>query len=159
MLSEQILGSLEEERFQGKEVDYVDIEWHEAFKKLHKKTTHKGMEIGIRLGDGVLTRGLMQNDVLYETDSSVVAVNIPACESILITVDEHHPKMLMKVCYEIGNKHAALFWGERNDQLITPYNGPTLAMLQKLHGVTAEVKEIKLDFNKRISAVVHSHTH
>ena len=42
----------------GKTVEYVDIEWHEAFKKIHRKTTDSGREVGIRLDDSVLTRGL-----------------------------------------------------------------------------------------------------
>ena len=35
MLCEQILGTLSDEQFKNLKVDYVDIEWHEAFKKLH----------------------------------------------------------------------------------------------------------------------------
>ena len=39
MLCEQILGKLPDFDLSGKTVEYVDIEWHEAFKKIHKKTT------------------------------------------------------------------------------------------------------------------------
>ena len=42
---------------------------------------------------------------------------------------------------------------------ITPYNEPMCVMLNKLHGVTTEVRDIPLDFDRRISASVHSHTH
>ena len=41
MLCEQILGTLSDEQFKNLKVDYVDIEWHEAFKKLHKKKTQE----------------------------------------------------------------------------------------------------------------------
>ncbi len=37
MIIEEVIGKLSEDRFKGYKVDYVDIEWHEAFKKLHKK--------------------------------------------------------------------------------------------------------------------------
>lgn len=145
--------------FSGKKVDYVDIEWDEAFKKLHRKTSQGGADIGIRLDDSVLTTGLNQGDVLGVEGDTVYAVNIPACECIVVKIDEHHPHMVAKACYEIGNRHAPLFWGEADGEFITPYNEPMKVMLDKLHGVSTEVKEIKLDFDKRISASVHSHTH
>lgn len=37
MLCEQVLGKLEDIDVFGKTVEYVDIEWHEAFKRIHKK--------------------------------------------------------------------------------------------------------------------------
>ena len=42
MVCEQILGKLSEFDTSGKTIEYVDIEWHEAFKKIHKKTTDHG---------------------------------------------------------------------------------------------------------------------
>ena len=57
MICEKILGKLTDGEFSGKKVDYVDIHWDEAFKKLHRKTSQGGTELGIRLDDSVLTRG------------------------------------------------------------------------------------------------------
>ena len=159
MICEKILGKLTDGEFSGKKVDYVDIHWDEAFKKLHRKTSQGGTELGIRLDDSVLTRGLNQDDVLAVEGDTVYAVNIPPCEVIVVTVDEHHPHMVAKVCYESGNRHAPLFWGAEEGTFITPYNEPMKVMLDKLHGVSTEVKESKLDFDRRISASVHSHTH
>ena len=62
MLCEKILGKLKDFDLTGKTVEYVDVEWHEAFKKIHRKTTDNGREVGIRLDDSVLTRGLFQDD-------------------------------------------------------------------------------------------------
>ena len=36
MLCEQVLGKLKDVDISGKDVEYVDIEWHEAFKKIHR---------------------------------------------------------------------------------------------------------------------------
>ena len=140
MICEKILGKLTDEEFSGKKVDYVDIHWDEAFKKLHRKTSQGGTELGIRLDDSVLTRGLNQDDVLAVEGDTVYAVNIPPCEVIVVTVDKHHPHMVAKVCYEIGNRHAPLFWGAEEGNFITPYNEPMKVMLDKLHGVYTEVK-------------------
>lgn len=159
MLCEKILGHISDPKFAGKKIDYVEIEWHEAFKKLHKKETRDGEAIGIRMDHHILTRGLKDGDVLYADEEKVVVVEIPACEVIIIQVDEHHPKMREKVCYEIGNKHATLFWGEEEGTFITPYNEPSLVMLQKIHGVTAWRDVIKLNFENSISSSINNHHH
>ena len=158
MLCEQVLGKLEDLDVSGKTVEYVDIEWHEAFKKIHKKITDQGREVGIRMDDSILSRGLFQGDVIYQDETVIVAVNTPPCEIIEIVLAPGHEKMAAKVCYEIGNRHAPLFWGEK-DTFITIYNEPMLVMLSKIHGVTAEKKIAKLDFDRRISASLHNHHH
>ncbi|MGN0323636.1 MAG: urease accessory protein UreE [Oliverpabstia sp.] len=158
MLCEQVLGKLEDIDVFGKTVEYVDIEWHEAFKRIHKKITDQGREVGIRMDDSILSRGLFQGDVIYQDETVIVAVNTPPCEIIEITLAPGHEKMAAKVCYEIGNRHAPLFWGEK-DTFITIYNEPMLVMLSKIHGVTAEKKIAKLDFDRRISASIHNHHH
>ena len=118
MLCEQVLGKLEDLDVSGKTVEYVDIEWHEAFKKIHKKITDQGREVGIRMDDSILSRGLFQGDVIYQDETVIVAVNTPPCEIIEIALAPGHEKMAAKVCYEIGNRHAPLFWGEK-DTFIT----------------------------------------
>ena len=137
MLCEQILGTLSDEPFKNLKVDYVDIEWHEAFKKLHKKKT--------------------QDDVLGVDGDTVIAVNIPACEALVMTVD-NDVRMVAKVCYEIGNKHATLFRGEGDYQFITPLDLPIKALMEKL-GVKVERKTVKFDFKKKISSSINAHTH
>ena len=139
MLCEQILGKLEETDISGRKLEYVDIEWHEAFKKIHRKVTDKGREVGIRMDDSVLTRGLLQGDVIYSDENLVIAVNTPPCEIIQVSLMEGHEKMAAKVCYEIGNRHAPLFWGTE-DTFITIYNEPMMVMLSKIHGVTVVKK-------------------
>lgn len=159
MICEELLGNLKDEKNNNTEVDYVDIEWHEAFKKIHKKFTKLGTELGIRLGNDILSRGLRDGDILYKDNSRIIAVNIPKTEVIKIDIDKNHSFMLGKVCYEIGNKHATLFWGENHLQVITPYNEPLFIMIKKLHGVYSEVKKMKLDFDKSISKSINNHSH
>lgn len=158
MLCEQILGKLEEMDVSGRRIEYVEIQWHEAFKKIHRKSTDQGREVGIRMDDSVLSRGLFQGDVIYADEEVVIAVSTPPCEVIEISLTEGHEMMAAKVCYEIGNRHAPLFWGE-NGTYITIYDEPMMAMVSKIHGVCAEKKLAKLDFDKRISAAIHNHHH
>ena len=110
------------------------------------------------MDDSILTRGLYQDDVIYVDENKLIVVNTPPCEVIRISLTTGHDRMSAKVCYEIGNRHAPLFWGE-NNTFITIYNEPMLSMLRKIHGVKAEREMLKLDFSKRISANIHNHHH
>lgn len=159
MLCEQILGRINDFTTDNKTIEYVDIEWHEAFKKIHKKTTSAGRPIGIRLDDTVLSRGLYEGDVLYADDDTLIVVHTPPCEVIKIQVRPDHAFMVPKVCYEVGNRHAPFFYGDDEFSFITPYNEPMLKMLNNLHGVTAEKITTTLNFDKRISSNVHHHHH
>lgn len=158
MLCEKVLGKLRDFDTQNKQIERVEIEWHEAFKKIHKKITDMGTEVGIRMDDSILSRGLYQDDVIYQDENRMIAVNTPSCEVIRVSLTRGHEKMAAKVCYEIGNRHAPLFWGDE-DTFITIYNEPMMDMLKKIHGVQAEKELAKLDFDKRISASVHNHHH
>ena len=91
MLCEKVLGKLSDEKFKDLKVDYVDIDWYDAFKKLHKKVSAEGREVGIRLDNDILTKGLNQDDVLGVDGDTVVAVNIPPCDVIVAKVAENHP--------------------------------------------------------------------
>lgn len=159
MICEKILGNICDEQFQKYEQDYVDIEWHEAFKKLHRKISHAGREIGIRMGNDILTKGLMEGDVIGCEAGVLIAVNTPPCEMIKISIEPGHPRMTAKVCYEIGNRHAALLWGEEPGTFLTPYNEPMFTMLNKMHGVFAEKVMEKLQFAQSISGTVNNHSH
>lgn len=159
MLAEQVLGNLREERFQNKKIDQVEIEWHEAFKKLHRKTTKNGRELGIRLDNEILTKGLNQDDVLYEGEDYVIAVDIPPCEVIRITAEARHEFMLVKAAYEVGNRHATLFWGDSHGEIMTPFTQPLYELLEKIHGIQVVKEQVKLNFNHSISSSINNHTH
>ena len=156
MILEKIIGNINDLEFTNKKVDYVDIEWHEAFKKLHKKVSKNGLEVGIKLDNNILTRGLKQGDVLGVYDDTVIAVNIPAAKALVINVDDS--SLIPKLCYEIGNKHATLFRGDNDNQFITIFDEPMKTMIEKL-GISVEEKVVKFDFDKSISSSINAHHH
>ena len=156
MLVEKVIGNINVEQFKNSNIDYVDIEWHEAFKKLHRKTSQSGIEVGIKLDNDILTRGLRQGDVLAINEDNVIAVNIPIDKALVVKVDDTH--LVPKVCYEIGNRHATLFEGSSHNEFITIYSEPMKEMLEKI-GANATVEEIQFDFNKSISSSINAHHH
>ena len=156
MLVEKVIGNINDEQFKNSNIDYVDIEWHEAFKKLHRKTSQSGIEVGIKLDNDILTRGLRQGDVLAINEDNVIAVNIPKDKALVVKVDDTH--LVPKVCYEIGNRHATLFEGSSHNEFITIYSEPMKEMLEKI-GANSTVEEIQFDFNKSISSSINAHHH
>ena len=156
MLVEKVIGNINDEQFKNSNIDYVDIEWHEAFKKLHRKTSQSGIEVGIKLDNDILTRGLRQGDVLAINEVNVIAVNIPKDKALVVKVDDTH--LVPKVCYEIGNRHATLFEGSSHNEFITIYSEPMKEMLEKI-GANVTVEEIQFDFNKSISSSINAHHH
>ena len=156
MLVEKVIGNINDEQFKNSNIDYVDIEWHEAFKKLHRKTSQSGIEVGIKLDNDILTRGLRQGDVLAINEDNVIGVNIPKDKALVVKVDDTH--LVPKVCYEIGNRHATLFEGSSHNEFITIYSEPMKEMLEKI-GANVTVEEIQFDFNKSISSSINAHHH
>lgn len=156
MLVEKVIGNINDEQFKNSNIDYVDIEWHEAFKKLHRKTSQSGIAVGIKLDNDILTRGLRQGDVLAINEDNVIAVNIPKDKALVVKVDDTH--LVPKVCYEIGNRHATLFEGSSHNEFITIYSEPMKEMLEKI-GANVTVEEIQFDFNKSISSSINAHHH
>ena len=156
MLVEKVIVNINDEQFKNSNIDYVDIEWHEAFKKLHRKTSQSGIEVGIKLDNDILTRGLRQGDVLAINEDNVIAVNIPKDKALVVKVDDTH--LVPKVCYEIGNRHATLFEGSSHNEFITIYSEPMKEMLEKI-GANVTVEEIQFDFNKSISSSINAHHH
>ena len=159
MICETVVGRLEDLDTEGKTVEYVPVEWHEAFKKIHRKETESGREVGIRMDDSILSRGLYEGDVIYLDEKLVIAVHTPPCEVLVIQVAKDHPEMVPKICYEIGNRHAPLFYGEDAWSFLTPYNEPILQMVNRFHGVEAKKVTQRLYFEKRISSSIHNHHH
>lgn len=159
MLCEKVLGNLSQGAYQGLRVDYVDIEWHEAFSRLHRKVSAEGEDVGIRMDHEVLKKGLQQDDVLYADEEKVIAVNIPECEAIRAVVRQDHPRQIAKLCYEVGNTHTSMFRGEDDFTFYAPYHEALLDKVSQIHGVTAEKVMMKFDFSKALSSSINNHHH
>lgn len=107
-----------------KDIDIVDIDWFEANKKIFKKVSRKGKEIGFRLPPDL---HLHHNDVIYEDDKEAILINISESEAIVITPSSMEE--MGKACYEIGNKHVPLFM--HGNEIAVPYEEPLMKLLEK----------------------------
>ncbi|MGN1481299.1 urease accessory protein UreE [Porcipelethomonas sp.] len=144
MIAEKIYGKLGETE---KAVDYVTIDWFEREKKILRKTTSSGEDIGIKTESA-----LNEGDVIYEDENRVIAVEIAPCS--LICVHVNSMQEMGRLCFELGNRHLSLSIGENTVKC--PFDEPTFSYLNKL-GFTAE--KVFEKFNGYIECKAHAHTH
>lgn len=144
MIAEKIYGKLGETE---KKVEYVTIDWFERDKKILRKTTSSGEDIGIKT-ESVLNEG----DVIYEDENRVIAVEIAPCS--LISVHVHSMEKMGRLCFELGNRHLSLSIGENTVKC--PFDEPTFSYLCKLGFAAEKVFE---KFDGYIECKAHAHTH
>lgn len=161
MLYERIIGKVGDSVFDGKRIDRVEIEWFETRNRRHRKTSRGGRDVAVSLGEDVLASGLRPGDVLgLDEDGTVIAVDVPPCEAIVVAAVGPDPRPLLKASYEIGNRHAPLFLGPSEGELVTPFDGPMKEMLDRIHGLAISVRREHLDFSRQLSSGAgHSHGH
>lgn len=128
-----------------KTVETVSIEWFEINKKILKKVTSNGEEIGIKIQSGV-----NDGDILFVDDEKVIIVDIIPTE--LINVNINNIKDMGKLCYELGNRHLSLYISETCVKV--PYDNPTFEYLKKLGFDPQKVNEKFTDFTQ-----CHAHAH
>lgn len=147
MIIEKICGKLVQTDKTDKKIEIVTVEWFEREKKLLKKVSSKGTEIGLRL-----TEPLNDGDILYEDDDRIIAVEIAPCELIKISVSSM--REMGRLCFEIGNRHLSLAISDSDVKI--PYDEPTFLYLKKLGFKAETVTEKFTDFTE---CKAHGHSH
>lgn len=143
MITEKIYGKLEKT---DKTVEYVYIDWFERDKRLLRKITDSGEEIGIKID-----APLNENDIIYEDESRVIAVAI--APSDLVSVDVFTMREMGRLCFELGNRHLSLAIGENNVKF--PYDAPTFEYIKRLGFNAVKVHE---KFTGYTECKGHAHT-
>lgn len=149
MVVEKVLGNINDYDLKDRQLDKVWLEWYELEKKLLKKTTESGEEVGIRV-----EHHLHEGDILYADDARVLVVELLPCELTVVRV--HTMQEMGRLCFELGNRHLSLAIEEH--QVAIPYDEPTFLYLEKL-GFQPEKKEDKFQHVTVCHAHGHSHEH
>lgn len=144
MIAEKIIGKLGKT---DKTVDYVTVDWFERDKKILRKITSSGEEIGIRT-----EASLNEGDILYEDENKIIAVDIAPCS--LISVSVNSVQEMGRLCFELGNRHLSLSIGENTVKC--PFDEPTFSYLCRL-GFKAE--KVYEKFDGYIECKAHTHSH
>ena len=153
MVVDKVLGNCKDFPIGDRKTEKVFLEWFELDKKLLRKTTEAGEEIGIRLeehGHGHLHEG----DILYVDTQKVIVVDLLPCELTVVNVNSM--KEMGRLCFELGNRHLSL--AITDTQVSVPYDEPTFSYLVKL-GFTPERVTEKFSHFTVCHAHGHTHTH
>lgn len=146
MIFTKILGNLQNAP-RDKAVRRVSVEWYERAQKVLRKKLDSGEEIGICCEDP-----LQQDDILYEDESSIIAVDIEPCD--LIQTQVHTMQEMGRLCFELGNRHLPLAISD--DTVCCPYDAPTLDYLRKLSFAS---QQIHARFDGALTCQAHGHAH
>ena len=157
MLVEKTIGTITD--YPDYEIEKLFFDWHESHKRIIKKRLKSGEEIGIRLSEADAAKGLDEGDVLAIVEGKkAIVVSIAPVEALV--VDVASKDNIPKVAFEIGNRHAPFFRGEKETEFYTPMDLPVKAMLEKLPGITVQVGNVILSKERAISSSTgggHSH--
>lgn len=132
-------------------IDWLELEWYEAGKKILRKHTVSGKEIAWKSLNE--TTPLTEGDILYRDEKIVIAVSIIPCEVLVISPKNFFE--MASVCYEIGNKHLPLFY--EKDELLVPYEKPLFRLLSA-QGYTVRQEKRKLLQQLRTTVSPHGHS-
>lgn len=162
MIITKTSGNLAQGTFADKAIDYLHLDYTDAQKSILRANTAGGRDIAIRLNPEAKLRGLRDGDVLCEDGDTVVAVAIEPAEVILAKPGSYAE--LARCCYEVGNRHAPLYYFTDPTQpnglpkLAVLYDGAMDDLFVKL-GVPYERCFLKLDEGARLKLVTGAHHH
>lgn len=149
MLIQQKLGNINSSTT-NKNIDWLNLEWHETNKRILHKKTRAGKEITMKFLKE--NQNLTQGDIIFEDAETIVAIDIQQCEAIVIK-----PKTMFElasICYEIGNKHLPLFF--QDTELLIAYEAPLFNLFVSL-GYDAKKEDRKLLNPLKTSVASHAH--
>lgn len=101
-----------------KSIDYVDFEWYETKKRINFKISQNGLKLKFKFLNE--NPNFAQDDILIETDTHYVAVNIMLCDCLVVEPKDAFE--MASACYEIGNRHIPLFF--EDNKLLVAYEQP-----------------------------------
>jgi len=150
MLVQQKNGNINSTAVNNKLIDWLPLAWYETAKRIQRKHTQAGREISLKFlkENPVLTQG----DILYEDETTIIAVDIIPCDVLVI-----QPASLFEmasVCYEIGNKHLPLFF--ENNEVLVPFEMPLYRLLSA-QGYAIKQDKRKLLYPLKTTVAPHAH--
>ena len=151
MLIQQKTGNINAIDINNRHIDWLQLEWHEAGKRILRRQTLAGNDIALKFLNK--NPALTQGDVLYEDDTLIIAVEILPCEVLVI-----QPANLFEmasVCYEIGNKHLPLFFDK--EELLVPFEMPLFRLLSA-QGYAIKQDKRKLLHPLKTTVAPHAHS-
>lgn len=145
MIVDKILGNISSVELGRRKADRILLEWYEKDKKLLRKETESGQEIGLRV-----EHQLQDGDIVYMDDDRVIYIDILPSELIMVKVNTM--QMMGRLCFELGNRHLSPSIGSGAVKVL--YDDPTFEYLKKSGFEPEKITEKFSDYT-----VCHGHQH
>jgi len=110
----------------GKTIDFLEIEWFEATRRILRRKSKNGLDVAIKRNE--ITE-LQHQDILWQDQNQILLLSILPCPAIKIECNDLF--QTASLCYDIGNRHAPIFW--ESNTVFLPYDEPMFQMLG-MHG-------------------------
>lgn len=126
MIINKIIGNIKDLDITKRAVERVFLHWDETGKRMLRKRTDKGTEIGICLEKN---EHLKDGDVIYHDEGRVIVIEILPVELIMI-----EPESMLEmghICYLLGNRHLTVFI--EDNTIFTPYEPILWEYLKKFN--------------------------
>ena len=123
MLIKEKIGHLSNYDLLERAVVQVELEWFETNKRILHKKTKTGLDITLKFLQE--NPQLIEGDILFADDFTVITVAVKACD--VIVLQPASMQEMATICYEIGNKHLPLYYQE--DKLLIPFDAPLFKMM------------------------------
>ena len=150
MMLKEILGNVRDIDISNKIIEKLELEWFELDKRLLRKVTDRGTEVGIVL-DGV--HRLEPGDVLYVDDEKIMVIELLPAQAIVLEPGTMWE--MAQISYQLGNRHAPIFLD--HDQVLVPFD-PTLVELFRKIDIQLSIENRRLEHALQ-PASSHSHSH
>ncbi len=149
MIIEQKAGHINNTEAAGRQTDWLELEWFELHKRILRKHTRSGTEIVFRSldKDPEFTDG----DILFADGDKIIAVRVLPCDAIVLKPAGMFD--MASACYEIGNKHAPLFY--QDEELLVPFDMPLYRSLQSF-GFAVKQEQRQLIQRLRTTVTPHN---
>lgn len=147
MLVEKICGNLRDYDTQSLNIDTIEIDWYDTRKKIARLKTSQGREIGMKLTN-FSQNGLNHGDILHVSKDCIIAIVIRPVKVLYLYMKDM--ASIVRIVYEIGNRHLPLFFGTQAMELQTPFEKPLQILLDKMQ-IQYEIKDSILDSKDRLS--------
>lgn len=101
MLIEKVIGNLGDlEEIQGKQLEWIELDWEELSKRILRVKTTKGTDVALRINQ---EEPLQYGDVVFKDKDRCIAIRTKI-ESVIVI----RPKDMIemgKAAFELGNRH------------------------------------------------------
>lgn len=135
MIFNKVIGNLRDFEV-DKGIELIPLRWDELEKRIFRKTTDKGREVGIALEQAQCLR---HGDVLYNGSEGIIAIEVLTSKAIVL--EPSGMWEMAQVCYQLGNRHARVFF--EGEEILIPFDQTIVDLFKKLSfSVTIEERRL-----------------